>query len=135
MNKDKLNNIDIMSFLNSMQNLQRGSIKKKKSSRCTIKEVDNSVEIDESSDKITNKILNDPEKIKNIENIDEEDEEDDDDEEEEDEDSELLSLLSTATLTFALPILETPLLAAGAVAIKARTAPGFLLLVLDIIII
>jgi len=32
MNKDNLNNIDIMSFLNSMQNLQRGPIKKKKSS-------------------------------------------------------------------------------------------------------
>ena len=64
-----------------------------------------------------------------------EDDEDDDDDEEEDEDSELLSLLSTATLTFALPILETPLwAAAGSAAIKALTAPGFLLLVLDIII-
>ncbi len=61
-----------------------------------------------------------------------EDEEDDDDDED-DEDSELLSLLSTATLTFALAILGTYFWwAAGAAAIKARTAPGFLLLVLDI---
>ena len=64
----------------------------------------------------------------------EEDDDDDDDDDEEDEDSELLSLLSTATLTFALAILETPFLAAGAAAIKARTAPGFLLLEFDIII-
>ena len=68
-----------------------------------------------------------------VETEDDEDEDDDDDDEE-DEDSELLSLLSTATLTFALAILETPFWAAGAAAVKARTAPGFLLLVLDIII-
>ena len=43
MNKDSLNNIDIMSFLNSMQGLQKlsKSKKSKKSSRCTIKEEDN----------------------------------------------------------------------------------------------
>ena len=69
-----------------------------------------------------------------VETEDDEDDDDDDADAEEDEDSELLSLLSTATLTFALAILETPFLAAGAAAIKARTAPGFLLLEFDIII-
>ena len=66
MNKDSLNNIDIMSFLNSMQSLQKMSKtkKSKKSSRCTIKEEDN-VYINEcdKSDKSTK----DEESIKNIE--------------------------------------------------------------------
>ena len=65
MSKDNLNNIDIMSFLSSMQNLQKVSKKNKKSSRCTIKEDDESVDISECSDKTVNKIQEEKDKIKN----------------------------------------------------------------------
>ena len=102
-NLNDLNGIDIMSFLQSMSNMQGGIPKpkksKKKNARCTIKEEDNvyikeceedgeeeTVEGEEGDAAKSKKKTKDV--IKNVDKVEEDEEDDDEEEEDEEEDDE-----------------------------------------------